>query len=96
MLPMLEAFYQGKGQLQRDEALRSSGMAAQTLMLAAKAVGYDTCPMIGFDSEEVADIINLPPGHIISMIITLGKAVKAANPRAGQLPLEEVLFENSY
>jgi len=96
MLPMLEAFYQGKGQLQRDEALRSSGMAAQTLMLAAKALGYDTGPMIGFDSEQVADIINLPSGHIISMIITLGKAAKAANPRAGQLPLEEVLFENSY
>ena len=96
MLPMLQAFYEGKGQLQRDEALRSSGMAAQTLMLAAKALGYDTCPMIGFDSEQVARIINLPAGHLISMIITLGKAGRAANPRAGQLPLEEVLLENSY
>jgi len=96
MLPMLQAFYEGKGQLQRDEALRSSGMAAQTLMLAAKALGYDTCPMIGFDSEQVARIINLPAGHLISMIITLGKADRPANPRAGQLPLEEVLLENSY
>jgi len=96
MLPMLEAFYEGKDQLQRDEALRSSGMAAQTLMLAAKALGYDSCPMIGFDSEQVARIINLPSGHLISMIITLGKADRPANPRAGQLPLEEVLLENSY
>ncbi|WP_428035287.1 nitroreductase family protein [Amphritea sp.] len=96
MLPMLQAFYEGKDQLQRDEALRSSGMAAQTLMLAAKALGYDTCPMIGFDSEQVARIINLPAGHLISMIITLGKADRPANPRAGQLPLEAVLLENSY
>ncbi|WP_299198587.1 nitroreductase family protein [uncultured Amphritea sp.] len=96
MLPMLESFYQGKEQLQRDEALRSSGMAAQTLMLAAKALGYDSCPMIGFDSEQVADIINLPPGHLISMVITVGKAAKPANPRAGQLSLSEVLIENRF
>lgn len=96
MLPMLEAFYAGKEQLQRDEALRSCGMAAQTLMLAAKALGYDSCPMIGFDSEQVADIINLPPGHLISMVITVGKASKPANPRAGQLSLNEVLLENRF
>lgn len=96
MLPMLESFYQGKEQLQRDEAMRSSGMAAQTMMLAAKGLGYDTCPMIGFDSERVAEIINLPSGHVISMIITLGRAAKSANQRAGQLPLSEVLFDNCF
>lgn len=96
MLPMLKSFYRGKEQLQRDEAMRSSGMAAQTLMLAAKGLGYDTCPMIGFDSERVADIINLPSEHVISMIITLGKAAKSANRRAGQLALGEVLLENSF
>ncbi|MBQ0783833.1 MAG: nitroreductase family protein [Amphritea sp.] len=96
MLPMLESFYRGKEQLQRDEAMRSSGMAAQTMMLAAKGLGYDTCPMIGFDSERVAEIINLPSGHVISMIITLGRAAKPANQRAGQLPLSEVLLENRF
>ena len=34
--------------LERDEAMRSCGIAGQTLMLAAKAMGYDSCPMIGF------------------------------------------------
>jgi nitroreductase len=96
MLPMLESFYQGKEQLQRDEAMRSSGMAAQTMMLAAKGLGYDTCPMIGFNAERVAEIINLPSGYVISMIITLGKAAKPANQRAGQLPLSEVLLENRF
>ncbi|MAY42426.1 MULTISPECIES: nitroreductase family protein [unclassified Neptuniibacter] len=96
MLPMLESFYNGKEQLQRDEAMRSCGMAAQTLMLSAKALGYDTCPMIGFDNEQVAKIIKLPEHHVISMIVTLGRAAKSANKRAGQLPLEEVLKENSF
>lgn len=96
MLPMLESFYAGKEQLQRDEAMRSCGMAAQTLMLSAKALGYDTCPMIGFDDGQLAKIINLPKGHVISMIITLGKAAKGANKRAGQLPLDQLLMENSF
>ena len=31
-------FYEGKEQLQRDEAMRSCGIAGQTIMLAARAV----------------------------------------------------------
>ena len=96
LLPMLDSFYTDKPQTQRDEAMRSCGMAAQTLMLSAKALGYDTCPMIGFDTQAVADIIKLPEGHVISMMITIGKASKAASQRGGQLPLTEVLMDNSY
>jgi len=96
LLPMLRSFYTGKSQLQRDEAMRSCGMAAQTLMLSAKALGYDTCPMIGFDDGAVADLINLPSGHVISMIITIGKATKDANVRGGQLTLSEVLVDDHF
>ena len=46
-------YYEGKPQVQRDEVMRSCGMAAQTLMLSAKALGYDSCPMDGFDFEKV-------------------------------------------
>ena len=96
ILPMIDSFYRGKKQTQHDETMRSCGMAAQTLMLSAKALGYDTCPMIGFDKEQVASIINLPEQHVICMMIVIGKAAKPANPRSGQLPLSEVLFENSF
>ncbi len=96
LLPMMQDFYHGKPQLQRDEALRSSGIAAQTLMLAAKSLGYDSNPMIGFDSEEVAKLINLPEGHLIAMMVVMGKAGKSARPRGGQLPLTEVLMENQF
>lgn len=96
LIPMLTDFYNGKSQLQRDEAIRSCGIAAQTLMLAAKSMGYDSCPMIGFDSDAVAKLINLPENHLIGMMITIGKALKPANGRGGQLPLGDILFENSY
>ena len=96
ILGMMQGFYTGKTQLQRDEAIRSCGLAAQTLMLSAKALGYDTCPMIGFDEAEVARIINLPEQHVIGMMLTLGVAAQPANPRSGSLPLNEVLLENGF
>jgi nitroreductase len=87
-------FYEGKEQLQRDEAMRSCGIAGQTIMLAAKSMGYDSCPMIGFDPVKVAEIINLPSDHVISFMVAVGKAVKPAWPKGGQLDLAEVMVEN--
>ena len=96
LVPMIEPFYKDKPELQRDEAMRSVGIAAQTLMLAAKSMGYDSCPMIGFDPVKVAEIIQLPEHHVIGMMIAIGKAVKKANPRGGQLKYEEIVFTNGF
>ena len=96
IIPMIHKFYEGKKQLQHDEALRSIGIAAQTLMLAAKAIGYDTCPMIGFDPEKTAAIIQLPQDHLIGMMITVGKALKPASPRSGSMPYDEVCFNDHF
>ena len=90
------SFYEGKDQLQRDEAMRSCGMAAQTIMLAAKSMGYDSSPMIGFDPQKMAEIINLPEDHVICMIMAIGKQIKPAMPRGGQLPLSDVVFTDGF
>jgi nitroreductase len=89
-------FYQGKEQLQRDEAMRSCGIAGQTIMLAAKSMGYDSCPMIGFDAVKVAELINLPDDHVVSFMIAVGKATKPAWAKPGQLPLAEVIVHNRF
>ena len=91
LVPMITPFYDGKEQLARDEAMRSVGLIAQTLMLAAKDMGYDSCPMIGFDQAKVAEIINMPKDHAIGMIIVVGKGIKPAAPKGGFLPLSEVV-----
>lgn len=96
MVSMTHQFYEGKEQLQRDEAIRSCGIAAQTLMLRAKEMGYDTCPMIGFDPAKVSEIINLPEDHIIALMITIGKAAEPARSRNGQLKLEELLILDKF
>ena len=96
ILPAIDGYYRNKEQVQRDEAMRSCGIAAQTLMLAAKAMGYDSCPMDGFDFEQVAKLIQLPDDHVIAMFVAIGKATQEAQPRAGQLSLDEVVVENSF
>lgn len=96
IVPMIQPFYGDNPQLQRDEAMRSVGIAAQTIMLAAKAMGYDSCPMIGFDPHKVAEIIQLPERHVIGLMITIGKALKPANLRPGQLPYEEVVHRDLF
>ncbi len=96
LVPMIGQFYEGREELQRDEGIRSIGIAAQTMMLAAKAMGYDSCPMIGFDPDAVSELIKLPENHIVGMLLAIGKAAAPANPRGGQLPLEDVLIRNTF
>ncbi len=96
MLPAIDNYYRGKEQKQRDEAMRSCGIAAQTLMLAAKSLGYESCPMDGFDFSEVAKLINLPAHHVITMFVTIGKALTPAAPRGGQLALDEIVIYNAF
>ena len=96
MLPAIDAYYRGKDQVQRDEAMRSCGIAAQTLMLAAKSMGYESCPMDGFDFEKIAELIHLPADHVVAMFVAIGKGTKEAWPRPGQLDLDEVIIKNRF
>ncbi len=96
VLPAIDVYYRDKDQVQRDEAMRSCGMAAQTLMLAAKSMGYDSCPMDGFDFDKVAELINLPDDHVISMFVVVGKPAQEARPRSGELTLDDVVINNSF
>ena len=89
-------FHEGREWLQRDEAQRSIGLAMQTIMLSAKAMGYDSCPMIGFDIDKVAELINLPDDHVMGPMVAIGKKTKDSWPKPGQLPLNQLVFENSF
>lgn len=89
MVPAIDQYYRHHDQTQRDETMRSCGLAAQNLMLAAKELGYDSCPMDGFDFDAVGKLINLPEDHIISMFVAIGKKIKEPNPRSGPIGEEE-------
>jgi nitroreductase len=96
LVPALTPFYAGKPQITRDEGIRSTALAGMTLMLAAIGLGYESCPMVGFDANAVADLIQLPDDHAISFMIAVGKPTKEPWPRGERLPDAEVVIRNRF
>lgn len=96
LVPALTPFYDGKPRLIRDEAMRSTGFAGMTLMLAARELGYDSCPMVGFDAEAVAKLICLPADHALSFMLAIGKQAKPVWPRGERLPDSEVVIQDRF
>ena len=55
-------------------ATKSTSLACQNLMLAAEALGMNTCPMEGFDGRRLSRYLGLSrPYHEIVMVIAIGK-----------------------
>ena len=96
MIPAIDAYYRDKDQVQRDEAMRSCGIAAQTLMLAAQEMGYDSCPMDGFDFDQVGELIQLPDDHVITMFVAIGKESIAPYARPTQLERDVIVINNRF
>ena len=90
LIPAIDAYYRDKPQVQRDEAMRSSGLIAMSIMLLAQEQGWHSCPMDGFDFNAVGKLINLPDDHVVAMMISVGKRTQDSFPRTGKLPLNEV------
>ncbi len=94
--PMVKPFYEGNDELIRDEANRSTALAGMTLMLAARELGYDSCPMIGFDKDAVSKLVNLPDGMMLGFMIPVGEQCKAAWPRGPRLSDKNVVIHDSF
>jgi nitroreductase len=57
----------------RQWAARNSIYAAQNILLATVAKGYDACPMEGFNAQKIASVLKLPYGVVIPVVIAIGK-----------------------
>ncbi|MBX0359532.1 nitroreductase family protein [Halobacillus sp. Nhm2S1] len=71
------------------------GIVAMQFMLAAKAKGYDTVPMGGYDEEQFLKAFHVPEEYTSVMLISLGKGVKAGFQKT-RLPLESVVNWNRF
>jgi len=96
ILEAIRMYYEDDPQRQRDEALRSCGIAAQSLMLAATAMGYESCPMDLSNFDAVAELIGLPEDHLIALFVAIGRGTEAPWPRGGKLPYEEVILADRF
>ena len=66
---------------------------AQGFMLAACAeLEIDSCPMEGFDSAAVAEILELPKNHSVAVIVPIGYRATDENPRPKFRFAKEKLF----
>ena len=71
-------------------ATKSTSLACQNLMIAAEALGMNTCPMEGFDGRRLSQYLGLSGRHHeIVMVIAIGKRSRAHNePPQWRRPLE--------
>jgi nitroreductase len=72
-------------------AMRSTMLAAATLMLAAESLGIASAPMEGFQPEKVKDAFGIPDDHTVCCLVALGFAAES-KPFPGRLPLAEVAY----
>ena len=84
----------GMPPLSREElfkwATKSASLACQNLMIAAEALGMNTCPMEGFDGRRLARYLGLSRRyHEIVMVIAIGKKSCSHNvPPQWRRPLD--------
>jgi nitroreductase len=64
-------------------------------MLAAKAAGYDTCPIGGFNQQAFIENFQVPERFAPIMLITVGEAAKEAYPTARK-SVGEIAIYNSF
>lgn len=95
MLGQINGAYENNPQLARDEAIRNASLGAMQLMLAAKAKGYDSVPMGGFDKDALIKELNIPDRYVPVVIIPIGKAATPGRA-TDRLPLEKQVIRESF
>lgn len=94
----VRSFYETRGDaFKRDEAIRNASLSAMAFILIAKEKGWDTCPMIGFDSEGISEELHIPESYVPAMMITIGKEdLSSQRPRGYRKPVGQFLSYNQF
>ncbi|EKF34719.1 nitroreductase family protein [Bacillus xiamenensis] len=88
LMTQINGAYQSE-QYAREAAYSNASLAAMQLMIAAKAMGYDTCAMGGFSKEAYIKEFNVSSRYEPVMLISVGKAAKEAH-KSNRFDIEEV------
>lgn len=84
--------YETRGeQFSRDHALLNAGLISMQLMLAAKAQGYDSVPMTGFDAAAFSQAFNIEPRYIPAMLISIGISDEPPH-QSPRMPVDELIY----
>jgi len=90
-VPVLVNYYNNMSRNTNIEtALIDSSLVAMNLMLVARAYGYDTNPIGGFEREKIAEVLNLDKERYYPvMILSIGKAAEQGYP-SYRLPVSDI------
>ncbi|WP_145146790.1 nitroreductase family protein [Paenibacillus xylanexedens] len=74
----------------RDVNLIDAGLASMQLMLAARAHGYDTNPIGGYEKDQIAEAFGMDKERYQPvMLISIGKSAKEGHP-SYRLPVDTI------
>ncbi|MFT8319959.1 MAG: nitroreductase family protein [Bacillus sp. (in: firmicutes)] len=77
-------------QVNRETILIDSGLVSMQLMLAARAHGYDTNPIGGYDKANIAETFGLDKKRYVPvMLLSVGKAADEGY-KSYRLPIETI------
>lgn len=77
-------------QQNRETILIDSGLISMQLMLTAKAYGYDTNPIGGFEKDQIAEAFDLDKERYVPvMLLSIGKAADAGY-KSYRMPVEQI------
>ncbi|GAA5513355.1 NADH dehydrogenase [Deinococcus carri] len=73
--------FEGQDVAQRGQwGLTQANIAFGFVMLAARGLGYDTVPMLGFDPEKVRELLGLPAHVQFAGMLPVGKRAEEGFP----------------
>lgn len=62
--------------MNRETVMIDAGLVSMQLMLSARAHGYDTNPIGGFEKDQIAEMFGMDKERYIPvMLISIGKAL---------------------
>ncbi|KEK22177.1 nitroreductase family protein [Bacillus gaemokensis] len=77
-------------EVMKDIVLVDGGLASMQLMLTARAHGYDTCPIGGFEKDKIAEAFGLDKDRYVPvMLISIGKAADSGY-KSVRLPIDKI------
>ncbi|MVO98213.1 nitroreductase family protein [Paenibacillus lutrae] len=90
--------YEGMFKSMPPETIRrivstDGGLVSMQLMLVARAKGYDTVPMAGYDEAKFKEAFHISERYAPVMLIAIGKATQPGHPTV-RLPIEDTTFFN--
>ncbi|ATH94480.1 nitroreductase family protein [Bacillus glycinifermentans] len=90
MKALMAHFEQLPAQVNRETILIDAGLVSMQLMLTARAHGYDTNPIGGYDKEKIAETFGLDKERYVPvMLLSIGKAADEGYA-SYRLPVETI------